>query len=458
MAVSEPNSGQTASHTSEARPPDRGSANVVATPGAPVSPDTNLGEQRDDSESGLRRVLNRTFESLRNRQFLFLWFGMLSGMSGTQMQFFARGILVFEITDQNFLLTGLVGVGFGPAMLIGSIVAPVITMRMEGRIMIQVVQVGQVLLAGTVAVLLLTDTLIWQHLLIASVVQGGFFSFMMPARQVMIPKMVGRDLMSNAMSLNAAALSLTAMVAPAVGGVLYALFGPQGVYIVVASLNVVAVVSTGFIMKYPPDPNAPRRSVLASWTEGFRHVAQRKTLLQVMIFSGVAALLTMPFRMMLPPIAIDIYGASEVETGLLVGVVGVGSLIGALGIANLRRGQRRGLILLMTSVVSGVAFVLFAGLPVYWIGLVLMIPVGFAEVGRFALGQALSMELTDDAHRAHVASLFMMSFSVVALGMLPLGLAMEAFGAEVAMLGLGVALLITSVLFIVTMKGLRQFG
>ena len=248
------------------------------------------------------------------------------------------------------------------------------------------------------------------------------------------------------------------MAAPAVGGVLYAFFGPEGVYIVVTGLNVIAVGFTGMIRKFPPNANAPRRSVLGSWVEGFRHVASRAILLQVMIFSGVAALLTMPFRMMLPPIAINIYGASEIQTGLLVGGVGVGSLIGALGIANLRRGQRRGLILLVTSVVSGVSFVVFAGLPVYWIGLVLMIPIGFAEVGRFALGQALTMELTDDEHRAHVASLFMMSFSIVALGMLPLGLAMDAYGAEATMFGLGGLLLVSSILFIGTMKGLRRFG
>jgi predicted MFS family arabinose efflux permease len=423
---------------------------------APVGIGASVGA--GGSAGGLRKALDRTFESLKVRQFLFLWLGMTAGMSGTQMQFFARGVLVFDITDENFLLTGVVGVGFGPAMLVGSVLAPVISMRVEGRRMIQLVQAGQVILAGSVAVLLLTDTLIWQYMLVASIVQGGLFSFMMPVRQVMIPKMVGNELMSNAMSLNAAAMSLTSIAAPAIGGVLYWKIGPEGVYLVVAGLNIVAVLVTGLISKFPPDPNAPRRSVLASWTEGFRHVASRKTLLQVMIFSGFAALLTMPFRMLLPPIAIDMFDASKVENGILVAVVGVGSLIGALGIANLRSGQRRGFVLLASSLISGVAFILFASLPIYWIGLILMIPVGFAEVVRFALGQALSMELTDDDHRAHVASLFMMSFSVVALGMLPLGIAMEAYGARASMMGLGILLVGSWLVSMVFMRGLRRLG
>ena len=456
MAASEPNQGTKRPSKDATSLPDRGP--LISTAGGTGIPSSRTVPEDNDLSNGISKVLGRTFESLRNRHFFFLWLGMMAGMSGTQMQFFARGVLVFDITDENFLLTGVVGVGFGPAMLVGSVVAPVITMRFEGRLLIQMVQGGQVILAAAIAALLLTNSLIWQHMLIASIIQGGLFSLMMSVRQVMIPRMVGRDLMSNAMSLNAAAMSLTAMAAPAVGGVLYWKLGPEGVYIVVAGLNVVAILVTGMIGKYPPNSNVPRRSVLASWSEGFRHVASRTILLQVMIFSGISALLTMPFRMMLPPIAIDLYEASEVETGILVGVVGVGSLIGALGIANLRSGQRRGMILLMTLVASGVAFVLFSGLPLYWIGLILMIPVGIAEVGRFALGQALSMELTDDEHRAHVASLFMMSFSVVALGMLPLGIAMEAFGAQASMMGLGVILLVTSMFFVAIMHGLRRLG
>ena len=78
---------------------------------------------------------------------------------------------------------------------------------------------------------------------------------------------------------------------------------------------------------------------------------------------------------------------------------------------------------------------------------------GHQELLDLAIGLADSNE-----HRAHVASLFMMSFSVVALGMLPLGIAMEAYGAQASMMGLGVLLLASSALFMVTMRGLRRLG
>ena len=121
MADSEPNSGQRVSSLDDASPPDRGS--LTSSPaGVSGSSVPTVNGTIQDPSSGIGKILTRTFESLKVRQYLFLWLGMIAGMSGTQMQFFARGVLVFDITDENFLLTGIVGVGFGPAMLIGSVV------------------------------------------------------------------------------------------------------------------------------------------------------------------------------------------------------------------------------------------------------------------------------------------------------------------------------------------------
>ena len=83
---------------------------------------------------------------------------------------------------------------------------------------------------------------------------------------------------------------------------------------------------------------------------------------------------------------------------------------------------------------------------------------GIGEAGRFALGQALSMEETDDEHRARVASLFQMTFGLMPIGILPVSLAMELFGAELTLMWLGVILFATSVVCIALMKSLRRFG
>lgn len=456
MAASEPAPGRGVSSTDEALPPDRGSLNPVPS-GAAVPDGTNVARTQAVQKSGANRVFGRTFESLGNRNYRFLWFGMMTGMSGTQMQMLARGILVYEITG-SFTITGLVSAGFAPAMLVGSVISGTITERVERRTIIQATQLAQVLLAAAVGTLILTDLIIWQHILIASVLQGGIFAFMMPARQVVIPKIVGKKLMSNAMSLNSAAMSFTAMVAPAVGGVLYGIIGAEGVYFLVAGLNLAAMGLTGLLPKFPPDPNAPRRSIISNTAEGFAYVRRNRTLMSVIFVVALGTILSMPFRMLLPAISSDVFDASELQTGVLVAVMGVGSLIGALAIASLREGQKRGLILMMSAFVSAAGLVVFASLPIYWVAIFVMIFMGVGEAGRFALGQALSMELTDDEHRARVASLFQMTFGLMPIGIVPVSLAMEMYGAERAIFGLGILLFVVSSISLVLMQRLRRLG
>ncbi|MBT4514702.1 MAG: MFS transporter, partial [Chloroflexi bacterium] len=312
--------------------------------------------------------LGRAFESLGNRHYRFLWLGVMTGMSGTQMQFLARGILAFDITG-SFTITGLIAVGFAPASLFGSFVGGTVAERVERRSLIQILLLGQVVIALAVAVMLIADVLTWQYLLVASMIQGLYFAFVMPARQLMIQRIVDKDLMSNAISLNAAAMSLTTMVAPAIGGVLYGFIGPEGVYLTVASLNVVAILFMTQLPRFQPDPTAPRPSMAANVIDGFRYVRQYRELLSVLLFAAVVMILTMPFRMLLPAFAKDVYGATPFEVGVLTAMTGIGSLFGALGMASLRRGQRRGAVLMASAFVSAFAMMAVAGLPFYWIGL-----------------------------------------------------------------------------------------
>ncbi len=456
MAASEPNPGRSSSSSNDAMPPDRGSLNPVPSGGS-SSGNTSAVSPQPTHHGGAFRLFARTFESLSNRDYRWLWLGMMTGMSGTQMQMLARGILVYDITG-SYALTGIVSVGFAPAMIVGSIFSGTVTERIERRTLIQLTQLGQVVLALSIGLLVFADMVIWQHILAASIIQGSMFAFMMPARQVVIPEIVGKKLMSNAMSLNSAAMSFTAMAAPAVGGVLYGVIGPDGVYFVVAALNLLAIGMTGLLPKFPPDPNAPRRSILSNTAEGFSYVRKNRTLMSVIAFVALGTILSMPFRMLLPAISSDVFDATEFQTGVLVAVMGLGSLIGALAIAALRQGQRRGLVLMASSFVSAFGLVVFAGLPFYWVGVFVMLFMGIGEAGRFALGQALSMEETDDEHRARVASLFQMTFGLMPIGILPVSLAMELFGAELTLMWLGVILFATSVVCIALMKSLRRFG
>ena len=207
---------------------------AAAGPGLAADGRPRTGKSPDGSPGGVGQAaapvglssrLLATFESLKHRDFLYLWIGTLLMMGGLQMQMIARSYLTYDITSSPFLL-GLVSAGFALPMLALALFGGAIADRMDRKRVIQVGQGSAGIIALFVAVSITTGVVTWVHLLVASMFQGALFSFLMPARYAIIPTLVGRENLNNAMALSAAAMSVTTLVAPAVAGVLYASSGP----------------------------------------------------------------------------------------------------------------------------------------------------------------------------------------------------------------------------------------
>jgi MFS family permease len=384
-----------------------------------------------------------------------IWFGMVLAMGGFQMQMVARGILVYNMTDDP-LITGIVGMGFAPSLLIVSLYGGVLADRIERRSLIQFSQAANGVLAGVVAVLIFTGTLAWGHLLAVSVSQGAMFALQMPARQAAIPSLVSKNQLPNAFALNAMAMSMMTLVAPALAGVLYEVIGPEYVYVMVSVIMLSAVIFTSIVPKMYPPASITKTSVMENIKGGFRYIGQNKIVLNLMIYSVVVALLSMPFRMLVQVYAKDVYGSEPSEVGILLTAMGLGGLVGTIIIANLRKGNQRGWIVLIGAIVASASMGLIVVVPVFAAGVLGMVGMGLAEQARWALGQSLMMENTTDEYRARVMSVLMMTFGLMPLGMLPLGYAMKEFGARPSVAVSAAALLIFALLAIIFMPRLRN--
>ncbi len=371
-----------------------------------------------------------TFETvIEHRDFRMLWLGMVLAMGGFQMQMVARGILVYEMTNDPFI-TGIVGMGFAPSLLIVSLYGGVLGDRMERRRLIQLSQAANGLLAGSVAILMFTGNLEWGHMLVVSILQGAMFALQMPARQAAIPSLVGKDQLPNAFALNAMAMSMMTLIAPALAGVLYEVIGPEWVYVIVSVVMLSAVLFTTLVPKMYPKIDTSKTSVVENIKAGFRYIGSNKLVLNLMIYGIVVALLSMPFRMLVQVYAKDVYGSEPSDVGMLLTALGLGGLVGSISIANLRKGHRRGWIVLGGALVAGISLGLIVAVPYYIAGVIGMVGMGLAEQARWALGQSVMMENTSDEYRARVMSVLMMTFGMLPLGMLPLGYAMKEFGAR----------------------------
>ena len=384
-----------------------------------------------------------------------LWLGMMAMMGGMQMQMLARGYLVYDLTGSASLL-GIVSAGSAVPMLVLALFGGAIADRFDRKRLIQIGQLVVGLLALVVGLAIFNDWIRWYHLLISSLVQGAIWSFMMPARQAIIPQVVGQDKIGNAMAINAAGMSAMTLLAPAIAGGLYAFAGPANVYFVITGLSVVAVIMTTMITPREPTGPAKKRAMMSDIVAGLSYIKGNQMVLVLLVMGLATTLLASPFRMLLPVFVVDIYGRGPDSMGLLVAIMGGGSLVGSLVIAALGN-WRRGMLLIVGAFASGIALLLIAAFPFYYAAAVIMLLVGLGDSGRRTINMGLIMEVVEDQYRGRVMSVFMMNFGLMPLGMLPAGLAVDYFGGPLAIAILGGLLVAVAAAVLLTQRQLRAF-
>ena len=291
--------------------------------------------------------------SLYIKNFRYMWLSLFFSMAGFQIQMTVRGILVYDITDDAFL-TGLVSAGFAPSLLAFSMFGGVLGEKVEKRKLIQFAQGMNCLGSVVVGFLIFTDFIHWSHLLIISVTQGAMFAIQVPARQSLIPDLVGKKLVTNAIGLNSMAMGVTLMIAPAIGGYTYEFFGPLNSYMIVSILMVIGVGFTGFIPKFPPKVKTDNVSTLGGIMNGFKYLKKNNIIRIIWIHAVILALCTGPFRMLIPVFAKDVYLSSPGEVGNLMAAGGIGGILSSILIASLSSETRRGIILIVIGIATGI--------------------------------------------------------------------------------------------------------
>ena len=403
----------------------------------------------------------RTFLSLGEPAYRYLWFGMLLQMGAMQMQMMARGYYIYDLTGSASLL-GIVTAGSAiPAVSLG-LFGGVLADRADKKRLIQIGQFISFLIAFGVALLIVTDVIIWQHLLIASILQGAVMPLIMPARQAIVPQIVRREQVMNAVALNSMGMSLTTMAAPAIAGLLWTVVGVSGVYFIVSGMFLAAVVLTGLMPKLQKIATGPGRSanVFGQLREGLRYVLENRLLLVLLVLAFTTTILSMPIRFILPIFATDVFKTDAGGLGLMLSVMGVGALGGALFIAAVGGIARRGTLLAVSGVVSGVLLIAFGAVswfvPTLVFGLVVLAGLGVMQSGRMTLNNSLLMEYTDERYRGRVMSLFTLNMSLMPASVLPVTLLVDWTSAPATIAVMGVALVLVSALAFAVSPKLRS--
>ncbi len=356
-----------------------------------------------------------------------MWFSMLAMMSGLQMAFVAQGYLAYDLSDSASVLGLIYGAQALP-MLLFPLFAGVAADRFGRRTIIQIGQVMTASIALLIAISIYTDLIVWQHLLVMGVIHGIVMAFSLTARQAAIPDLVPKADLENAVALNGALLSITTAAAPGIGGALYALAGPWVVFALVAFLGLISVALSGKLPSLTP-PKQSHPAVVQEIIVGLKHINNFPSLKIVILMSLITASLIMPFRFVLPVFVVDVYQKGPAALGLMMTLMGVGAFLGSLILA-IKRDGNRGILLLLISGLSGVVLLVIVLIPNYAVGLLLIAILGITDAGRRIPIQGLIMKLSEPEYRGRIMSVYMMTFGIENLMVLPVGFATEHLGGQ----------------------------
>ncbi len=400
-----------------------------------------------------------TFASFGERDFRWFYLAMLGQMAAMNIQLVMRGYVVFELTDSFALLGGIALASALPMLFLG-VVGGVLADRAPKIVVLQVGQFVSVVNALVVGILILMEAIELWHLFAAGAIQGITMALMMPSRQAMIPEVVGRDLLMNAVALNSAGMNLMRVLAPAAAGFLTAaagggVIGAGPVYMVMAGFYFLAMVTLAMLPRQEATSSGSSRGGLGDLRDGFTYVRHDPTILIVLVVTLLSAFLAMPYIQLLPGFVKDVLDGGPVELGLLTAISGGGAVFGALVIASLPE-RRRGLLLLASAILLGVALVVFSESRVFWFAAITMVFVGIGTAGRQAFSQILLHHYVENEFRGRVMALMMLQPGMMALGAFVIGIVAERMGIDLATAILAIALVGISAVLVVVSPRLRR--
>ncbi len=396
---------------------------------------TNVVSTTENPQSSPSPKLKlQTFRALRYRDFRLLWISLIVSSVGTWMQIVAQSLLILQITHGSALALGIVSLVQATSFFLFALIGGGVADRIDKRRFLLVTQSLSMLLAFTLGILTITGLIqVWMIVVIAFC-SGTVLSFDQPTRSSLVPMLVPRQDLMNAISLQSIVFNGSAVIGPALAGIAIGLLGYAGHAIGLTGsltgyagnffLNGVSFVGVLFVLyfirvpKDVADQSTERRGPLFDSIRAALGAVKRDQVLP-WVLSGYAALLFFgpSASLILPIFATQILHLSPFQLGLLFSASGLGTLIGALTVASLGDFQYKGALLLTSLLLWTGSLALFAFSRVLWLSLLALILFGISQNGVGATVITLAQLRVPPQMRGRVMSLN----TLLIMGVRPLG-------------------------------------
>jgi len=380
-----------------------------------------------------------------------MWFGACTSSIGTWMQIVAQGWLIYRLSHSPFLLALDQFLGGIPIFLF-SLIGGVVADRAERRKILlgsQYVQMGS---ATILTLLVATGHVHVWHMLCLSFISGLAQAFGGPAYQALIPTLVNREDMPNAIALNSIQFNMAVTIGPALAGLALAKLGEQWCFGLNALSFLAPIISLSLITaRYLPEKTT--ESMFGSLKEGIVFVRKQGSMEALIVLAFCMTALSMPMRTYIPVFVKDVFHRGPETYGNLLSLMGIGSICGSLIMAGMGNASHKGRVALtgLISLGAGISIFSFSrSLPLSYAMLGL---VGASMMAVFATVTSLVQMTATNQMRGRVMSVYNCAFrGGMPMGNLLSGWLVPVFTAPVV-LGLnGLALILMALYFLLVQR------
>jgi MFS family permease len=410
------------------------------------------------------RTLRRMLAAFTYRDFRVQWFGACTSSIGTWMQLVAQNWLVLSLTRSPFFL-GLDAFLQQLPIILFTLIGGVLADRRDRRRTLLTSQYIQMSTSATLALLMFFDVVEIWHILVLSFITGLAQAFGGPAYQSLIPSLVEKKDLPNAVALNSIQFNVARVLGPTFFGVTLTAFSMRGfsesqamnACFALNALSFLVVIYALQSLHVKHIPQTTTTSMQEEMKGGISYVRRHGSLVALIVLAATTTFLGFAVLTFLPLIAQDVFHAGADTYSRLMAFSGAGSVVGALFVAWLGKFRRMGLTALLVQVGYGLFIVAFAMSHVLWLSSLLLFLTGAALMVVFSTVTSLIQLTAPNEMRGRVMSIYMLAFrGGMPLGSLVSGYLATWIGAPTVIAINGVLLVAVALYFLIRSHGVRE--
>jgi MFS family permease len=386
-------------------------------------------------------VIRRVFKAFHYRDFRLLWIGACTSSIGTWMQIVAQSWLVLEISKSARMLGLDAFLGNIPIFLF-SLVGGVVADRVSRRRLLLASQWVQLTCAFTLAALIATGVVRIWHILTLSFIVGTAQSFGGPAYLALIPTLVEKEDLPNAIALNTIQFNLARVIGPVLGGIALTKFGAVWCFSLNGVSFIAVIISLMLLhMTFKPQPTGA--SILSDMKQGFFFIRKQGAMEALIVLAFLMTALAIPMITFLPVFAKDIFHGGPSTFTMLLVFSGLGAITGALLMAAMGNVRNKGRVALLMLIGMGGGMAGFALSKNLALSCILLFLSGVALMSAFTMISSLVQLITSHEMRGRVMSVYNVAFrGGMPFGNLATGWLIPMFSAPVVIAVNGILLVL----------------